>query len=138
MNIRELRIGNLIKISPRENQEGLLQIAEIHKESLIGEMLSPRQGYQFRIKFHEIIDILLTPEWLLQAGFELDDENIYRHQGFIDFWFKTDVKQFYRQGVIASRPVETVSQLQNGYLFLTGEELIINGPFDQFIKSPQP
>lgn len=137
MNIVELRIGNLIKISPRENQEGLLSIAEIHKESLIGEMLSPRQGYQFRIKFHEIIDIPLTAEWLLQAGFEADAENIFRHrQGLVNFYFKNDVKQFYSDGLISSRSVETVSQLQNGYLFLTGEELIINGPFNRFIKNP--
>lgn len=125
MNIRGLRIGNLIKISPRENQEGLLAIAEIQKETLIGEMLEPRQGYLFRVKFDEIIQIPLNEEWLEKTGFSKDPAEEHRWidgRGLLDF--NLSQKQFYKNSLIPSKAVDFIHELQNGYFFLTGKELI--------------
>lgn len=124
MNVHGLRIGSLIKISPRENQEGLLAVAEIQKETLIGEMLEPRQGYLFRIKFDEIIQIPITEEWLEKTGFSKDPAGGHRWidgRGLLDFDFSR--KQFYKDGLIPSKAVNFVHELQNGYFFLTGEEV---------------
>ena len=123
MNIRALRIGSLIKISPRENQEGLLTVAEIQKETLIGEMLEPRQGYLFRVQFDEIIPIPLSEEWLHRTGFTKDpqDGSCWKDKkGRLSFDFQQ--KRFYKETIIPSNPIEFVHELQNGYFFLTGEE----------------
>ncbi|WP_207425578.1 hypothetical protein [Pedobacter sp. SYSU D00535] len=131
MDIKRLRPGNLIKISPRENEEGLLLIQEIHKESIIGEMLVPRQGYHFRIKFYEIMPIPLNEKWLEKAGFVQDENNgeLWRDSNKrMDFYFSgLGQKQFYdEEKMIGKFPVEFLHDLQNGYLFLTGKELNIN------------
>jgi hypothetical protein len=129
MDIRKLRQGSIIKISPRENEEGLLAIQEIHKENIIGEMLVPRQGYHFRIKFYEIIPIPITDKWLEKSGFTQDqnDSNIWRDsKQRMDFYFSPEEKLFIDNGVfIGKSQVEFVHDLQNGYLFLTGRELNI-------------
>ena len=131
MNIRTLRQGSLIKISPRENEEGLLAIQEIQKDNIIGEMLVPRQGYHFRIKFYEIIPIAITEKWLEKAGFvkntdsngqwSTPDNNLGFH------FTEGGEKKFSSNGVlIGSHPVEFVHELQNGYQFLTGKDLSID------------
>ena len=130
MQVKELRIGNLIKVNPRENQEGLLAIAEIQKETIIGEMISPRPGYHFRIKFDEINFIPLTEEWLEKSGYIKDenDKNLWRDNlQNVDFYFSADgKKQFFDGGnVIGKRSINHVHDFQNGYYFLTGEELTI-------------
>jgi len=130
MNIKQLRQGSLIKISPRENEEGLLAIQEIQKDNIIGEMLVPRQGYHFRIKFYEIIPIPLTEKWLEMAGFVKDEQDGHLWKDSnnkLDFYFSNEgEKQFIDDGVLIGKvPVEFVHDLQNGYLFLTGKELNI-------------
>lgn len=128
MNIKKLRQGSLIKISPRENEEGYLAIEEIQKDNIIGEMIIPRQGYHFRIKFYEIIPIAITDKWLEKAGFTKDelDENLWKdpHRK-MDFYFSEDgEKQFIDDGILIGKSqVEFVHDFQNGYLFLTGKEL---------------
>jgi len=130
MNIKQLRQGSLIKISPRENEEGLLSIQEIQKDNIIGEMLVPRQGYHFRIKFYEIIPIPLSEKWLEKAGFKQDetDNNLWKDANHkYDFYYSEDgEKQFIDDGILIGKtPVEFVHDLQNGYLFLTGKDLNI-------------
>ncbi|WP_207532029.1 hypothetical protein [Desertivirga arenae] len=129
MDIKKLRQGSLIKISPRENEEGYLAIQEIQKDNIIGEMLVPRQGYHFRIKFYEIIPIPLNEKWLSKAGFTQDetDKNLWKdpHQQ-LDFFFSEKDKKFKDAGVLIGKvQIEFVHDLQNGYLFLTGKELNI-------------
>ena len=131
MNIKRLRPGNLVKISPRENEEGLLAIEEIHKENIIGEMLVPRKGYHFRIKFYEIIPIPLTEAWLEKSGFVKDESEpeLWRDANKrMDFHFSIHgQKQFFDNGALIGKfPVEFIHDFQNGYLFLTGKELNIN------------
>jgi hypothetical protein len=128
MKINELRIGNLIKVNPRENQEGLLALKEIQQETIIGEMISPRPGYQFRLKFHEIVFIPINEEWLAKLGFDNDPgepEKWRDSRGLFDFYFSNDQKNFLVENdvIIGRRPVENVHDLQNGYFFLTGEEI---------------
>lgn len=129
MNIKKLRQGSIIKISPRENEEGILSIQEIHKENIIGEMIVPRQGYHFRIKFYEIIPIPLTDKWLEKAGFRQDenDSNLWRDSNnLIDFYFSEEEKLFMDDKVfIGKAQVAYLHDLQNGYQFLTGKDLNI-------------
>ena len=129
MEIKKLRQGSLIKISPRENEEGYLAIEEIQKDNIIGEMLVPRQGYHFRIKFYEIIPIPLNDKWLEKAGYKQDeaDENLWRDaNNRLDFFYSAENKKFIDSGnLIGKTQVEFVHDLQNGYLFLTGKELNI-------------
>ncbi len=130
MNIKRLRPGNLIKISPRENEEGLLVIEEIHKENLIGEMIAPRRGYHFRIKFYEILPIPINEDWLQKCGFSKDESeaDLWRDtNNRMDFHYSIHgQKQFFSEGrLIGKFPVEFVHDLQNGYLFLTGKELTV-------------
>lgn len=128
MKINELRIGNLIKVNPRENQEGLLAITEIQKETVIGEMISPRAGYHFRLQFDEIVFIPINEEWLTKLGFSKpnsSDENWQDSRGLFDFHFTDDYDKFLVEDSrsIGIRPIENVHDLQNVYFFLTGEEL---------------
>lgn len=129
MEIKKLRQGSLIKISPRENEEGYLAIEEIQKDNIIGEMLVPRQGYHFRIKFYEIIPIPLNEKWLEKAGYKQDetDKDLWKDSNNrMDFFYSTENKKFIDSGnLIGKIQVEFVHDLQNGYLFLTGKELNI-------------
>lgn len=130
MKIKELRLGNLIKVNPRENQEGLLAILEIQKETIIGEMIDPRPGYHFRIKFDEIIFIKLDEEWLEKLGFEKDKTNPYiwrDSRRLVDFSFSSQGKKLFvdKENPIGKRAVEYVNDFQNLYFFLTGEEISV-------------
>jgi len=130
MKVKELRLGNLIKVNPRENQEGLLAILEIQKETVIGEMIDPRPGYHFRIKFDEIIFIKLSEEWLEKFGFEKDQTNydLWRDlRKTMDFSFSPQRETLFvdKENFIGKRPVEYVHDFQNLYFLLTGEEVSV-------------
>ncbi|HEY0054392.1 MAG TPA: hypothetical protein VGB63_03460 [Pedobacter sp.] len=127
MDIQDLKLGNLIKISPRENEEGVLFLTDIQHSSIIGEMLIPRQGYHFRIKFHEILPLEISEEWLEKLGFTMANNET-------DIW--VDTKNFVRfkhsdseSGFLETSKVavviDSVHQLQNKYLALTGEKLLL-------------
>ena len=128
MDKQELKLGNLIKISPRENEEGVLFLTDIQHSSIIGEMVIPRQGYHFRIKFDEILELEITEEWLERLGFS-------KAKNETDIW--VDSKNFvrFKHSALESGFLETskvavvidaVHQLQNKYLALTGENLILD------------
>ncbi len=125
MDIQELKLGNLIKISPRENEEGILFLTEIQHSSIIGEMLVPRQGYHFRIKFDEIQPLELREDWLIFLGFNKspDENNVWiDSKNFIHFKLSPFESGFMEEGKIAVA-IDSIHQLQNVYLTLTGEEL---------------
>lgn len=125
MDIQELKLGNLIKISPRENEEGILFLTEIQHSSIIGEMLVPRRGYHFRIKFDEILPLELTQDWLIFLGFNrsADENDVWiDSKSFIHFKLSAFESGFMEEGKIAVA-INSIHQLQNVYLTLTGEEL---------------
>lgn len=125
MDIQELKLGNLIKISPRENEEGVLFLIDIQSSSIIGEMLIPRQGYHFRIKFDEILPLEITEEWLKQLGFNEKGNNIWTDaKNFVEFKFSPLESGFLENGTLTVA-INSVHQLQNTYLTLTGETLSI-------------
>jgi hypothetical protein len=129
MKIKELRIGSLIEVNPRENQIGLLSIVEIQRETIIGEMISPKPGYLFRIKFDEINLIPLSQNWLLKFGFrkEADKDVWIDNKGLIQFYFNENgQKKFaFKESLVGDKNINTVHEFQNGFQFLTGEELVI-------------
>lgn len=125
MDIGQLREGNIIVVYPRENQEGILSIKEVHRGSVICDMLSPRAGYRFRIQFNEIHPIRLSNDWLVKASFRPDPDEINK-------WLGPDDKLPFRfsghsgmPGHVEDREVEYLHQLQNIYLDLTGKPLHI-------------
>jgi|GEM_PF-690573 len=129
MNIKRLRPGNIIKISPRENEEGIVSIDEIHKDTIIAEMLVPRQGYHFRIRFYEVLSIPLTEAWLTKCGFAKDENNpaVWNDVTLSQkFCFEAEGKKQFCNAdgsLIGTFPVEFLHDFQNGYLFLTGKEI---------------
>ena len=127
MDIQEFKLGNLIKICPRENEEGVLFITDIQPTSIIGEMLTPRQGYHFRIKFDEILPLELSEEWLQKLGFtkKQNEEDIWTDlKNFIHFKLSAFENGFIEEGKIAVS-INSVHQLQNTYFTLTGEVLSV-------------
>lgn len=127
MNIEEFKLGNLIKISPRENEEGVIFLTDIQQSSIIGEMLVPRQGYHFRIKFDEMLPLEPTEKWLKLLGFSKgpDDNEIWIDtKNFVQFKLSSFESGFLEDGKVAVA-IDSIHQLQNVYFTLTGEELNI-------------
>lgn len=125
MDIEEINSGNLIKVFPRENQEGLLAVKEIQPASIICEMISPRKGYLFRIKPAEMNPVPLTSELLRCSGYLREDENSTcwtDSRGKINFCFDNGDGRFSLQD---TKPVRYMHEFQNEYSRLTGTELII-------------
>lgn len=125
MNITGLRAGNLIRVKPKNHQEGFLFIKDMQPSSVICEMYSPRRGYMFRIKYEELLPIYLTQEWLSKTGFTKDPE----HE---QLWYSPGHKlriRWAENGVTfedhSSSPSSSVHELQNEYKKLTGEELVL-------------
>ncbi|MBC8054910.1 MAG: hypothetical protein H7Y13_17765 [Sphingobacteriaceae bacterium] len=130
MEIQELKLGNLIKISPRENEEGVLFLTDIQQSSIIGEMVTPRQGYHFRIKFDEILPLELSEEWLTKLGFAKapdNDEIWVDSKNFILFKFSAFESGFMEESRLAV-VIDSMHQLQNMYFTLTGEKLTLVTP----------
>lgn len=124
MDITELRIGNVIKISPRPNEEGVLFITDIQHSSVIGEMISPRLGYHFRIKHNEILPLELDSPWLEKIGLIEDVAGTWT-----DEQHKISVKLENGSASIKGGEHEPqlsfVHQLQNKYHELTQQELAV-------------
>jgi hypothetical protein len=127
MEVKELKLGNLIKISPRPNEEGVLFLTDIQHSSIIGEMVIPRQGYHFRIKFDEILPLELSEEWLQRLGFDKspDGADIWVDpKNFVSFKLSALESGFLENGRLAVA-INAIHQLQNSYLTLTGEALAL-------------
>ena len=126
MKISELRLGNLIRISPRPNEEGILFLAEIHPESIIGVMLIPRQGYHFRIKFDEMLPLPLDEDWLGKFGFsKTESSDVWNDKkSLINLKFSEDSGCFILEEDVFGEAICNVHELQNEYFLQTGEELI--------------
>ncbi len=124
MEIEELRLGNLIKISPRPKEEGILFLAEIHPLNIIGVMLIPRQGYHFRIKFNEMIPLELTEDWLVKFGFnKTGNSSSWVDNKNIEIRFTKPGACFIIENGILGSKIQYAHQLQNQYFLKTGEEL---------------
>jgi len=126
MNIQEFKPGNLIKINPRGKEEGILFITDIQQSSLIGEMIIPRQGYHFRIQFNEVLPLEISTTWLKRLRFSNENQdNLWIDpKNLIKFKFSSSESGFLENGHIAVA-INSMHELQNGYLTLTGEKLLI-------------
>ncbi|MEJ6980435.1 hypothetical protein WG906_08230 [Pedobacter sp. P351] len=125
MDIKEFSLGNLIKISPRENEEGVIFLTDIQHASIIGEMLVPRRGYHFRIKFDEMLPLELSEKWLEFLGFNKsagENEIWTDSKNFVRFKLSNFESGFLEDNKIAV-VIDSIHQLQNVYFTLTGEDL---------------
>ncbi|WP_069661134.1 hypothetical protein [Arcticibacter eurypsychrophilus] len=124
-DLTQLRPGNIIVVYPRENQQGILSILEIQKSSVLCRMLVPREGYLFRIQFHEINSLKLDKEWLEKASFVQDPQDSGN-------WFYTNKRDQYQFTISSGsfnqalkNRINYMHELQNVYFELTGTELTI-------------
>jgi hypothetical protein len=127
MDIQDLKLGNLIKISPRENEEGVLFLVDIQHSSIIGEMITPRQGYHFRIKFDEILPLEPSEYWLEQLGFTKvpGSEEIWTDENnFIQFKLSA-LESGILEGDRVAVTIDSMHQLQNIYQTITGQPLAV-------------
>lgn len=125
MDIGQLKTGNIIVVYPRANQEGILSVREMQQGSIICDMLSPRPGYQFRIRFNEVNPVPLSSEWLTKASFRKASPETGQWiapDDDLPFLFTGDCGVFSND---LDRQVSYVHQLQNTYRELTGKELHI-------------
>lgn len=109
MNVRELRIGNLIMTSKPE------QVCDVMCDSV-----STMSG---TYTLDEIEPIPLTEEWLLSFGFQKDKDGVCTKLGVL-FWLESGRLQI-ADGYtsLINCPCAYVHQLQNLYFALTGNEL---------------
>ncbi|WP_374163910.1 hypothetical protein [Arcticibacter sp. MXS-1] len=124
MELNELKEGNVIKVCPRPGQEGILFVTDIQASSFLCQMISPRRGYQFRIKLEEMHAVSLTEDWLVVAGFSPGEEE--------NEWTDDEEKiklsvapDAIRMSFPQEKPLQFVHELQNEYLRLTGTTLVI-------------
>jgi hypothetical protein len=122
MKSNELRIGNLVDLGNR-----IAKVTEInHLACVVVDLEETQDTIE---DYERVKGIILTEEWLLKFGFELDIED----DGYSKGKYKVSVSD---EGCIffiydSYYPIEIcefkyIHQLQNLYFALTGEELILN------------
>jgi len=121
MKASELRIGNLIL-----GARGYVKVSAILESGLI--RIEGNSSF-FGVEGSEpcLLPIPLTEEWLVKFGFELNDSSWEIDNGkYVDLqhWGDGDYRHVSNRGCCIAI-IETVSQLQNLYFALTGEELTI-------------
>lgn len=123
MDITELRLGNLIRISPRPNEEGILFLSEIHASSIIGTMVSPRQGYQFRIKFNEMLPLDITENWLIELEFNKTGDTVWVDKESLISIRYVSAGSYSIENDTSKTEIKHMHQLQNEYFKHTGKQL---------------
>lgn len=119
MEIRELRIGNLILFNQNEGV-----VDEIYKNNERSYRLLCSSLY-VGLPIESCSPILLNNEWLVKFGFEFADCSV---NGVVNVWRKGKFKIWDNKGkysYFAQIDIKSVHQLQNLYYALTGEELIV-------------
>lgn len=139
MDIKELRIGNIVKIDdenlgPIEGKVTLVNEREV-VELLLS--ISKGNGRYFVCGSDDIFPIPITEELLLKIGFERNNDMspyiLDLDKGRRVYMFKTTygwILQYVRYGVgydetVSKNIVMFVHQLQNAYYLVTGKELEI-------------
>ena len=121
MKSSDLRIGNLVDLGNR-----IAKVTEInHLACVVVDLEETQDTIE---DYERVKGIILTEEWLLKFGFELDIED----DGYSKGKYKISVSD---EGCIffiydSYYPIEIcefkyIHQLQNLYFALTGEELVV-------------
>lgn len=125
MNVRELRIGNVLFIPGLERE---VIVSAIFRTHFVCE---DKDGIRFeeslRINYQPV---QLTEEWLLKFGFIAFDDKTFIHDSlrYSDkFKFREDGVLAYVSSEVYITDLKYVHQLQNLYFALTGEELTYGG-----------
>lgn len=125
MDIRELRIGNII-----ETPTQWIGVVNSIRQLLIG--VTDKQGYGYEFGVDLIDPIPITPEWIERLGFERGQSKISNCFVFSYGHYKIHINAFgviyfshYTMGGFYLREVKFVHQIQNLIFALTGEELTI-------------
>lgn len=144
MDIRELRIGNLVDTVNHGNgttspnkQPMWVQAIELHYVELCHLKDSIHDTRRFLKKpLNDIIPIPITEEWLLKFGFKICTGHFYNHlknaysrddfDFTVCFWDDGTIdldSAFDDMFGIELKHIKFIHQLQNLYFALTGEEL---------------
>jgi hypothetical protein len=121
MKASELRIGNLVDLGNR-----IAKVTEInHLACVVVDLEETQDTIE---DYERVKGIILTEEWLLNFGFEKNNNNQFiLMKGSVDILFNKDLNGWTCDGINFSiNMTEHVHQLQNLYFALTGEELILN------------
>lgn len=122
MNTNELRIGNLTHKSIKSGN-GRTIVCNITINDLV-KLSDETTHFKYE-------PIPLTDEWLLKLGFRKKSDHIFlfpNNDSFRLWGFAWNIEQFMMVGgwiELNTPSIKYVHQLQNLYLCLTGEELII-------------
>jgi hypothetical protein len=119
MNIKELRIGNLLL----DHLGRILKVAGIKDDYIYCE-LSNGEKLKYNIKTFKPIN--LTEEFLLKFGFDVvygwDD-----YRGFIKDEVEIECDYNYKEFTnFINKKIKYIHQIQNLYFSLTGNELTLN------------
>lgn len=138
MEIRELRIGNLVNV-PRLGQSAfridiIEHLSKNHDKVGVSQPIA--EGFPthpLTLFLEDLQPIPLTEEILLKCGFEDGCKSIYaiylpNDGSYFHVKYSVHNNGFYvvLEGFYASRRIKSVHQLQNIIFALTGEELKIN------------
>ena len=121
MKSSDLRIGNLVDLGNR-----IAKVTEInHLACVVVDLEETQDTIE---DYERVKGIILTEEWLLNFGFEKNNNNQFiLMKGSVDILFNKDLNGWTCDGINFSiNMTEHVHQLQNLYFALTGEELILN------------
>jgi len=133
MDVKELRIGNIISVNDEvkkelEEESYLINIFEIKRLEDDGDIsvYNTIENLYENLGIHEINPIELNKEWLFKLGFENDFEYEFRKKGVVIKY--EDCLEIY-EFIFNDNCIEitNVHQLQNLYFALTGTELMWDG-----------
>jgi len=127
MNVKELRIGNLIEIS--DYSDVIFEIEEIEYSNYKIDYRVLAKGYNgdwvnkdWVNNVESVIPIPLTNDWMIKFGFELFPWGFVKNKLRISFNSKTEFRYISDN---ISIQIKSVHQLQNLYFALTGDELTL-------------
>lgn len=129
MEVKGLRVGNLIKVYPKPGEEVILSVKEIQKDTIIGEFYkSP--GFFLRASFKDINPIEIEEEWFLKLKFTKEPKGWINREGGIQFII-SDMENYVSclKGNYTSRiegiELKYLHQFQNIYYVLAGTDFIV-------------
>lgn len=121
---KNLRVGNLVL-----NDGCSCEVFHIYGGSFINCTLKTKQGSEINARYELLNPIPLSEDWLLKAGFEKDEDGVYKMKNVL-YWIdrcynsNTGVLQIASgYAAVINAPCQYVHELQNLYFCLFGEEL---------------
>lgn len=132
INPNELMRGNYLNILTPPNPVcipigQIMRVSEILKDSVLES--NPLEHQDYKYPFQQVDPIRLTPEWLINLGFETQSVHIYTYNGlhWSISWSESNhaISLFSGEKTFDwyENEIHYVHELQNLFFALTGKEL---------------